>query len=212
MPALLTFGDSNTNGVLPLRAEGDRRRLGPAERWPGVCLAALGAGWSLAEAGLPGRTTAHPDAEMGPHMDGRVGLMIALETHWPIDVMTLMLGTNDLKAQFDVSAERIAEDAGVLLDLCLGDEMQERHGGFEVLLVCPPPILECGPLAETFAGGRPKSLALPPLYRAQAEARQVAFLDAGTVIESSPVDGIHFDAATHRRLGLAVAEAVRGLA
>ncbi len=108
MPALLTFGDSNTNGVLPIRIEGERRRLGPADRWPGVALAALGEGWSLAEEGLPGRTTAHPDAEMGPHMDGRVGLMIALETHWPIDVMTLMLGTNDLKVQFDVTPERIA--------------------------------------------------------------------------------------------------------
>lgn len=212
MPLLLTFGDSNTHGTLPIRVEGERRRLGPAERWPGVCLAALGDGWTLAEEGLPGRTLAHPDAEMGPHMDGRVGLMIALQSHGPTDVMALMLGTNDLKVQFDVTPERIAADLGVLLDICLSEEMQDRHGGFEVLVIAPPPILEQGVIADKFVGGREKSLRLAGLYRAEAEGRELAFLDAGTVIESSATDGIHFEPEMHLKLGRAVAAAVQGLA
>jgi lysophospholipase L1-like esterase len=212
MPILMTFGDSNTYGALPIRVEGERRRLASDARWPGVCHAALGAGWALVEEGLPGRTLARPDAEMGPHMDGRVGLMIALESHGPLDVMTLMLGTNDLKIQFDVPPEVIAADAGVLLDICLSEEMQERHGGFEVLLIAPPPVLEPGPIADKFTGAAANSLRFADLYRAAAAARQVAFLDAGTLIESSPVDGIHYDADMHLRLGNAVAKAVLGLA
>jgi lysophospholipase L1-like esterase len=212
MPLLLTFGDSNTWGALPIRVEGERRQLGPEARWPGVCLAALGAGWALVEEGLPGRTLAHPDAEMGPHMDGRVGLMIALQSHGPIDVLVLMLGTNDLKVQFDVTPERIAADLGVLLDICLSDEMQDRHGGFELLVIAPPPILEQGVIAEKFLGGRAKSLRLAGLYRAEAEARELSWLDAGTVIESSATDGIHYEPEMHQRLGRAVAQAVQGLA
>jgi lysophospholipase L1-like esterase len=138
--------------------------------------------------------------------------MIALQRHGPIDVLVLMLGTNDLKVQFDVTPERIAADLGVLLDICLSDEMQDRHGGFEVLVIAPPPILEQGVIADKFTGGREKSLRLAGLYRAEAEARELAWLDAGTVIESSATDGIHFEPEMHQRLGRAVAAAVQGLA
>lgn len=208
MPLLLTYGDSNTYGTLPIVDEDLRERLGPDARWPGVCLKDLGPGWSLVEEGLPGRTTRHPDPEMGPHMDGRTGLFIALESHGPIDVMTLMLGTNDLKAHFNRSAADIAGDVGILLDIAQSDEMQDRHGGFDILLICPPPILEQGIIADKFTGGRAASLGLASAYAGIAADRGVSFLDAGTVIESSPVDGIHFDAATHAKLGQAVARAI----
>ncbi len=211
MPLLLTYGDSNTYGTLPMEHEEDRHRLPPDARWPGVCLRDLGAEWSLVEEGLPGRTSRWPDPEMGPHMDGRVGLFIALESHGPIDVMTLMLGTNDLKAQLDRQADEIAADVGTLLDIALSDEMQARHGGFAILVICPPPILEQGPFADMFTGGRAKSLGLASAYKAVAADRGVAFLDASAVIESSPVDGIHFDAETHARLGRAVAKALAAM-
>lgn len=212
MPLLLTFGDSNTHGTPPIEVEGVRRpRYAPDVRWPGVCLAELGESWSLVEEGLPGRTTARPDAEMGPHMDGRVGLAIALQSHGPIDVLTICLGTNDTKAQFDASPEEIAADAGFLLDMALSEEMQERHGGYQVLLICPPPVLEQGPIAYKFEGGAARSLALPALYRAEAEARGVAFLDLGAHVKSSPVDGIHFEPETHAIIGKVVAKAVRAL-
>ena len=89
--------------------------------------------------------------------------------------------------------------------------MQTRHGGFRVLLICPPPVLEQGPIRSEFTGAREVSLRLPPLYRALAEARGVGFLDAGQMIEVSPTDGIHFEPEAHGRLGAAVAEAVQGL-
>ncbi len=184
---------------------------GQTQRWPGICLQNLGVNWTLVEEGLPGRTTRWPDPEMGPHMDGRVGLFIALESHGPIDFMTLMLGTNDLKAKFEVGPEQISQDVGTLLDIALSDEMQERHNDFKVLLICPPPILEQGVIAEQFIGGREKSLELSKAYADVAKARGVAFLDAGTVIQSSPVDGIHFGAEMHAKLGDAVAGALRGM-
>ena len=86
--------------------------------------------------------------------------------------------------------------------------MRARHGDFRILLICPPPVLEQGPIRADFTGARDVSLRLPGLYAALAEARGVAFLDAGSVIEVSLVDGIHFEPEAHRRLGAAVAEAI----
>lgn len=209
MPTLLTFGDSNTHGTCPIRFDGDRRRLPPTERWPGRATAILGSDWTLIEEGLPGRTTQHPDSEMGPHMDGRVGLFIALQSHGPIDVMTLMLGTNDLKLQFDITPEDIVAGADILLNIALSEELQDRHGGFDILLICPPPVLECGVLEEGFKGAQAKSNMLSSLYRDLAQRHDVDFLDAGQVIKSSEVDGIHFDADQHKLLGTAVSQSLQ---
>lgn len=165
----------------------------------------------MVEEGLPGRTAQFEDPIMGAHMDGRAGLRMALCSHGPIDVLTIMLGTNDVKTRFGATPAQVTAGIAALLDIAMGDEMQTRHGGFKVLLICPPPVLEQGPIRMEFIGGRAVSLALPPLYAALAAARGVGFFDAGTVVSVSPVDGIHYDAATHQVLGAAVAGAVAAL-
>lgn len=211
MPVLLTFGDSNTHGTPPIVNRSEYQRFGPGIRWPSVAQAALGPGWELAEEGLPGRTAQYEDPVMGPHMNGRVGLRIALQTHGPIDVMTLMLGTNDVKTRFAATPEDVVVGVAGLLDVATSQEYQDRHGGFRILLICPPPVLEVGPLAAEFWGAAARSQALPPLFAALARSRGVGFLDAGRVISVSPVDGVHYEAAAHATLGRAVAEAVKAL-
>lgn len=211
MPILMTFGDSNTYGTPPMQDRQRNERFAPGTRWPTVAQATLGADWQLVEEGLPGRTAQFDDPVMGAHMNGRIGLRIALQSHGPLDVMTLMLGTNDAKARFSTTAEDIASGIAGLLDVATGDEYQTRHGGFKILLICPPPVLEQGPIRHEFFGARARSLALPPLLRALADNYGCAFLDAGQVIGVSPVDGVHFDAAAHHRLGQAVAQAVTTL-
>jgi lysophospholipase L1-like esterase len=211
MPVLMTFGDSNTHGTPPIVDRARYERFGPGVRWPTVAQAALGPSWELAEEGLPGRTAQFDDPVMGAHMNGRIGLRIALQTHGPIDVMTLMLGTNDAKARFTASAEQIASGLAGLLDVATHDEYQTRHGGFKILLICPPPVLEQGPIKNEFFGARARSLALPPLCRALADNYGCGFLDAGEVIEVSPIDGVHYDEAAHLALGQAVAKSVSAL-
>jgi lysophospholipase L1-like esterase len=208
MPCLLTFGDSNTHGTPPIIVRGEYHRHGAQTRWPQVCLRALGSAWDLAEEGLPGRTAQYDDPVMGTHMNGRDGLKIALQSHGPVDVMTLMLGTNDVKTRFAATPEMVLSGIAGLLDVALSLEMQARHGGFKILLICPPPVEEVGPIAGEFYGAAARSRALAPLYRDLAAVRGIGFLDAGQVIRVSPQDGIHFDADAHRDLGLAVAEAI----
>ena len=208
---LLCFGDSNTHGSPPIVNRGVYTRFDAATRWPCVARRALGTDWILVEEGLPGRTAQFEDVMMGAHMDGRPGLKIALCSHGPIDVLTLMLGTNDVKTRFGATPGQVTAGIAGLLDIAMGDEMQTRHGGFKVLLICPPPVLEQGPIKSEFTGARAVSLALPPLYAALAVARGVGYLDAGQVIEVSQIDGIHYDAASHPKLGAAVAAAIAAL-
>lgn len=211
MPNLLCFGDSNTHGTPPITLRGRYERFPEGVRWPTRVAAALGSDWVLAEEGLPGRTAQFPDVVMGDHMDGRMGLRIAMNSHGPLDVMTLMLGSNDVKTRFGASAEMVMAGIGGLLDYARSLEMQARHPGLKVLLICPPPVEEVGPIAVEFWGANAKSLALPPLLAALAASRGVGFLDAGRVIAVSPVDGIHYDEAAHAALAKAVTAAIRQL-
>jgi lysophospholipase L1-like esterase len=211
MPVLLAFGDSNTHGTPPMRHSGDSGRHGPAERWPGVCAATLGPDWTVIEEGLPGRTSQVDDPVMGAHMNGRTGLRIALDTHRPLDVLVVMLGTNDLKTRFQPSAARIAAGLAGLLDMALSDDTQQRHGGLRVLLVSPPPVREVGALRGEFLGAEEAVRGLPEALARLAQGRGCGFLDAGALISVSDVDGIHFDAAAHATLGEGIAEAVRAL-
>jgi lysophospholipase L1-like esterase len=208
---LLTFGDSNTHGTPPIKVRGPYHRFGPDIRWPAIALAALGPDWALIEEGLPGRTTMFPDPEMGDHMNGQAGLKIALQSHGPIDVLTIMLGTNDTKAHFGTTADMIAGGVAGLLAIALGAEMQERHGGFKCLLICPPAVQEQGPIRDVFFGAAARSRALPEKLAPLAANWGASFLDAGQIITTSPVDGVHFEPEAHRALGLAVAEKLRAL-
>jgi lysophospholipase L1-like esterase len=204
---ILCFGDSNTFGTLPMRDPDDSRRLGPNERWPGVVRGLLGPEVTVIEEGLPGRTTVFDDPVEGENRSGRRFLAVCLESHRPLDIVVVMLGTNDLKGRFGLPATDIARGASILLEIARTHP--KLIPGPRLLLVCPPAIEEVGWIGEIFPGGAAKSRLLPPLYAQVARRHGAIFLDAGTVISSSPVDGIHFDAPEHRALGHAIADTLR---
>lgn len=208
---VLCYGDSNTHGTAPMADLDDKVRFDAATRWPGVMRTALGEGWKVIEEGLPGRTTVHADPVEGEHKNGLAVLPAILETHCPVDLVIVMLGTNDLKMRFSLTAYDIARGADRLLGVIAGSEAGPDRGPPKVLLVSPPPIIETGCLAEMFSGGADKSRHLADRMARIAESRGATFLDAATVIGSSPVDGIHYDENAHSRLGAAMAEAVRAI-
>jgi lysophospholipase L1-like esterase len=208
---VLCYGDSNTHGTMPMATLEDMGRFGPAERWPGVLAVELGPGWRVVEEGLPGRTTVYPDPISGVHKNGLALLPAALESHRPLDAVVLMLGTNDLKHRFQVPPVEIGESVGLLVHLIRHSYTGPDGAQPAILLVAPPPVLEAGCLAEIFEGGAAKSQRLAAAYAGIAARHGCGFLDAGALIASSPLDGVHFDAATHAALGRAVAGALRGL-
>jgi len=209
---VLTFGDSNTFGTMPMINHGDIGRFPKGVRWPTVTQAALGTDWDVIACGLPGRTaTALPDPVMGAHMNGQIGLQIALASHAPIDVLTIMLGTNDCKACFGLTAEGIAGAVAALLAIAKAPDMQARHGGFNIVLIAPPRVQERGNFVESLWQAAAKSKALPALYQKLATHNNIAFLDANDHIVTCQEDGVHFDAAAHQLLGTAVADKITAL-
>ena len=207
---ILCYGDSNTWGFATVPRPDNR--YAPDERWPGVLRASLGPDWSVIEEGLNGRTTMHDDPVEGAYRNGATYLLPCLLTHKPLDVVVVMLGTNDLKARYNASAWEIAQGVGVLVTTILSNPIGRNEGVPRVLVVAPPPTLSKFPShAEMFAGAWPKSKELAKQFKAVADLHGVAFLDAGKVAKSSKVDGFHLDPDAHAAIGKAVAAEVRRL-
>lgn len=205
---ILCFGDSNTHGTIPMAHVDDLGRRGPDKRWPGLMASALGEDWVVVEEGHPGRTTTLDDPVEGFYKNGLTMLPSLLESHRPIDLVIVMLGTNDLKARFAVTPADIARCAGRLLSVVATSTAGPGGTAPAMLLVCPTPILEAGILAEIFAGGAEKSKAIAGRFEDMAHHMGVPFLDAGAFAQVDPLDGVHLSEASHADLAEAITEAV----
>ena len=209
---ILCYGDSNTHGTPPMADLDEMKRFDRAIRWPGAMAQELGDGFEVIEEGLPGRTTVHDDPVSGAHKNGLTVLPAILETHRPLDLVILMLGTNDLKARFAVTPFDIAESVAQLSQM--STSMGAGPDGTEpqVLMVSPVPITETAMLAEMFQGGAEKSKALASRMLAMARRGGWHFLDAGRHAKVDPLDGIHLDEAAQVAIGRAMARKVQQIA
>lgn len=205
MKTILCYGDSNTWGAMPLVRLGETQRYGATERWPGVLRQQLGDGYLVIEEGLNARTTTFDDPFEGAHKNGKPYLLPCLESHHPIDLVIIMLGTNDLKHRFGLSAHDIASGAGSLLDIVLSKPLGPGGRPPQTLLICPPPLAKLDLLADMFTGGTEKSHEMTAHYRTAADRRGSHFICAADHIHCSDTDGIHLDSDQHALLGAAVA-------
>lgn len=211
---VVCFGDSNTWGYSIARASDPVPRLPAEDRWVSVTARALGPGHVVIAEGLPGRTTVFDDPMEGEHLNGRRLLRACLETHKPVDVVVVVLGTNDLKSLYSASAWDIAQGAGKLLDVVAVSGCGSDSGLPQALLVAPPPTRVTGlgpPFEDVLAGADSRSRRFDAEFSAVAADRGVAYLNAGEVIESSPIDGVHWSPQAHRAVGQAIAASVKGL-
>ena len=206
-PVILAYGDSNTHGTLPLTDWAPRDRLPHGDRWT-TKLAEITDTSVIAE-GHPGRTTVHDDPIEGAHKNGLAALPVALESHRPVDLVILMLGTNDCKPRFSVGPEDIARSVDRLLGVITSSGAGPDGIAPDVLVVAPVPLCEAGLLAEIFAGGAAKSHAIAAPLAEVAAAHGAWFLDAGLHAEVSPVDGVHLTAAGHAAIADGLAPLVK---
>src|SRR6188768_466661 len=145
---VVCYGDSNTHGADPIT----HGRFPRDVRWPGVLASELGDAAAVIEEGLNGRTTLWDD----PFMDFRNGkpyLLPCLRSHQPVDVLVLMLGTNDLKTIFGRAAHEIAAGAGALVDIALTSGTGPGGGPPAVLLVAPPRLGDTTDRSEIWGFG-----------------------------------------------------------
>jgi lysophospholipase L1-like esterase len=213
MKTILCYGDSNTWGADP--AGGGR--FGIHERWPGVLRDILNQyapadapDYWIDEEGLNGRTTSRDDPVEGDR-NGLSQFPAIAESHKPLDLVVILLGTNDLKVRFAPTAQDIARGAQRVAKAAMNGDLGRDGRAPAVLLIAPAPVARLSYFKEMFAGSEDISVKLAARYRQFADEIGCAFLDAGSVIASSDLDGIHLEAAEHAKLAEAVARKVKEL-
>lgn len=204
MPVLLCFGDSNTYGWNWATGGRFSRDI----RWPGRLASALGPAWQVIEEGLGGRTTTFEIPGL-PNRNGFAALPMLLETHEPLDLVVISLGTNDMWVP-GATARDAARGVGAMVDLVRASTLGPGEAAPAVLVVVPPPLAA---LSEEWTAESDdlvrESSRFGDAYRDVLRAREVPLVDLGELISSSAADGIHFEAQDHAAIGRAVAAAVR---
>ena len=199
MRRILCFGDSNTYGTRP-----NGGRFDEDTRWPARLGKLLGEGYAVVEEGFGGRTTVFDDPVEGGYKSGADYLPPCLMSHNPLDVVIIMLGANDAKMRFNMTARTIAEGCMRLIRLTRLYGMDERGNPPQVLLTAPPPIAEWvadTPYAQVFGpNAAAVTRGLPDEYARYARLMRCEFMDAGQFAACSREDAIHITAEGHMRL------------
>lgn len=199
--SIVCFGDSNTHGY-DSRTGG---RFDENVRWPCVLQHLLGEGYHVHEEGLSGRTAVFDDP-LFEGLNGLKAIFPCLLTHEPVDLLIIMLGTNDVKSRFHMTAGNIGKGMERLLRKAIDTREAWREGRPRILLISPPPIderyfeTEVGP--EMGPGCAERSRAIEPFYRAAAERADISYLNAAELpgMEMYPYDYMHLSPESHRIL------------
>ena len=213
MKTILCYGDSNTWGYDPRTGN----RYDHLTRWPMVLKKILNKNapqenpeWWVDEEGLNGRTSCREDPVEGDR-NGLRQLIPVLESHKPVDIVAVMLGTNDLKPRFNPTAYDIAQGVRQIVKAIQKSEAGPDGAAPKVLVICPPATVRSSAFESIFGDSTELSGRLPACYREIAGECGAAFLEAGKHIKSSDADGIHLDPEEHRKLAEAVADALKAL-
>jgi len=212
---IVCFGDSNTHGYCadPKDCADGGNRFNEEERWPCLLQKKLGDGSLVLEEGLSGRTTVFTDP-LHESMSGLDAVYSALLSHEPVDLLIIMLGTNDTKERFGANAACIGIGLERLI-LKAKDIACWRKETPNILVIAPPHIgegLYQVPEGEPMGKGCPeKSRELAKHFRAVSERQGCRFLDAQGLAEFNQIDCMHLTRKGHAQLEEALAELVPGL-
>lgn len=196
---IVCFGDSNTWGF-DARTE---TRFPEGVRWTSVLAEKLGDEFQVVEEGLSGRTSVMDD----PLFEGLNGFKYihpCLMSHIPFELVIIMLGTNDTKERFNLTAYNIAQGI-TRLALKAKTIAKENSGPYaKVLVVAPPPI--GAEYINTHVGhsmGKGcdiKSEKFPKHLKELLENHDIEFLDTKGIVPMNKIDYMHLDEEGHRIL------------
>lgn len=203
MKTIVCFGDSNTWGYNPYTGG----RFDENTRWPSVMAKKLGNEYRVCEHGLCGRTTVFRDS-LNESMSGLDCIYSSLMMCNPVDILIIMLGTNDTKQRFSVTSKNIADGLAKLIQKA--KTVPAWKSKPDIVIISPVPIKkEC--YNAIFAGemGKEcseKSYELSKLYLEVAKTLSCGFVDAKDFADVNTMDYMHIDEKGHIALGEAVAD------
>ncbi len=210
---ILAFGDSNTWGRIP--GDDNNARYLANVRWTGRLQALLGTSFEVIEEGLNGRTT-NFDSPNKAGKNGRAYLFACLETHKPLDLIILALGTNDLKAKYGLTAGQVGEGLHACVKAILA-EGRNRSGKVPAVIILSPVVviekqrLRFGKPEIDFLGALEKSKALAGIYQGIAAENGFGFVDLAQIAVASEVDGVHLEAEEHNKIAECLCPMVKSM-
>ena len=199
MKRILCFGDSNTYGYKPDRSGQFNENI----RWTGLLSKSLGDDFTIIEDGVCGRTLALDD----PMFVGKKEIKSienSIRSNSPIDLLIIMLGTNDLKYLYRMAAEKITENCGKLIDKAISS--CENPDSIQILLISPILLGEnILSINSTYNAQSVKtSHSLAKEFENLAKKKNCYFLAAENYAVASDVDCEHMTAAEHKKLATAI--------
>jgi len=210
MMRILCYGASNTWGFRPNSFNartGLAERYDFSDRWTGI-LANEMVGCEIIEAGLNGRTTIFDDeVAKKPMRNGLAYLPLFLETHYPLDIVIFMLGTNDIKTQYKKSPDEIADGMRHLIQFVVKSNKGRNGLSPKILVISPQPIISAG-LSKIYYDecSIEKSVILPKVFEKVCIETGCDFLDISKSVKSSKRDGVHLGLSEHRKLANIIKE------
>jgi len=207
MKKILIYGDSLTWGSVPGFPNQHPRNI----LWQNVMGVELGADYEVITDGLRGRLTAYDENLADCNRNASQTLPTALYSYAPLDLVILFLGTNDMQPH--IAGTSIAAMQGIRRLVTI---IQNHFAGPDidnpkVLIVSPPKLCKTHDEFYTgfFAGTIEQSYKLAEYYGQIAQEKNCSFFDAGSVAETSPIDGVHLDAQNTINIGKALAPVVK---
>ena len=204
---IVCFGDSNTHGYCadPTDCADGGNRFNENERWTCLLQKHLGNDYLVLEEGLGGRTTVFPDP-LHESMDALSVAFPILMSHEPVDLLIIMLGTNDTKDRLGMNAACIGLGMERLVRKCMSVDC---WGGKKpnILIVAPPPIgdeLKDPCMGEHCAE---KSRGLAKYYAEKAKLLGCHFMDANGCAFNQ-VDYMHLSRQGHAQLAQRLSDLV----
>lgn len=202
MKRILCFGDSNTYGYIP----DGTGRYSEDIRWTGRLQKRLSSEAIVIEEGLCGRTTVFQD-ELRIGRRGIELLPVLLESHAPLDLVTVMLGTNDCKTVYGASAEVIGKGIEKLIE-----QIKTISPHTKILLISPILLGDDVWKAEFDPEFSKESVRvskkLKNVYKKIAQKNNCMFLAASDIARPSDVDQEHLDENGHEMLEKAIYELI----
>ncbi len=203
---ILCFGDSLTWGYNPET----HVRFPEEDRWTTVLQEILGDDYKVIDEGQNGRTIAIDDPSEG-EKNGLNYIGPCLESQRPLDLVIIMLGSNDCKRKFAFSSMDIAGEMQIFLEKVVTYNHFRCRDQFKILLISPPHISE--KIKDSWLGdcfgyerARELSMELSSWYQKLADMYDCLFMDAADYVKASDIDGCHLDAENQKKLGKAVVE------
>lgn len=206
--SVLCYGDSNTYGYSPVTG----MRFSEQIRWTGCLQMLLGNQYRIIEEGCNGRTTIFNDPN-DPWKNGLSYLKPCLNSHKPIDIVIVMLGTNDLKTIFHADMPAIASGIEEIIQEIQTFTKQKQGFVPQIILVAPPKIGKgiCeSPFAASFdASAITRSHEFAKYYQDVAKRNNCVFFDAAQFAQSSDEDSLHLMPSEHEKLANALADCIK---